>query len=168
MHWLYAELFFNLKVIVTNKTIDAWHFTNSPFEQGLPCKISCWLLIHAWRCSPFIPACAPSPAKSAVFLYFYPPTFETPNQNPPSHRDGCVSPRERRCGARVNEKTTANPRNWPLIRGHLAPQGDGSLDLRCFFRAGGSSVRVWFLVLLIMQKYKRKIPIKFLMSNSRQ
>jgi hypothetical protein len=41
MHWLYAELFFNLKVIVTNKTIDAWHFTNSPFEQGLPCKISC-------------------------------------------------------------------------------------------------------------------------------
>jgi len=46
--------------------------------------------------------------------------------------------------ARVNEKTTANLRNWPLIRGHLAPQGDGSLDLRCFFRAGRRIVRARF------------------------
>jgi hypothetical protein len=44
----------------------------------------------------------------------------------------------------MNEKTTANPRNWPLIRGHLAPQGDGSLDARCFFRAGRRIVRARF------------------------
>ncbi|MBS4058789.1 MAG: hypothetical protein KG029_00165, partial [Bacteroidetes bacterium] len=67
----------------------------------------------------------------------------------------CVSPRERRGGARVNEKTTANPRIWPLIGGHLAPQGDGSLDLRCFFRVERCIVRAKFLVLLNQQKYKR-------------
>jgi len=98
------------------------------------------------RCSPFIPACAPSPAKSEEFHSFYHRSFENPTQNPasPSYRGGCVSPRERRGGARVNEKTTANPRTWPLIGGHLAPQGDGSLDLRCFFRAGRRIVRARF------------------------
>jgi hypothetical protein len=69
----------------------------------------------------------------------------TPKQSGFSFAPGRVRESAQTAGsARVNEKTTANPRTWPLIGGHLAPQGDGSQDLRCFFRAGRRIVRARF------------------------
>jgi hypothetical protein len=38
--------------------------------------------------------------------------------------------------ARVNEKTAENPRSWPLISGHLAPQGRWFAGFSLFFQSG--------------------------------
>jgi hypothetical protein len=36
----------------------------------------------------------------------------------------------------VNEKTAENPRSWPLISGHLAPQGRRFAGFSLFFQSG--------------------------------
>jgi len=67
-----------------------------------------------------------------------------------------VGSREQWSGAGVNEKTPANPRNWPLIRGHLAPQGDRFAGFALFFQSGRKFRSRLIFGTFDQQKYKRK------------
>jgi hypothetical protein len=63
---------------------------------------------------------------------------------PNLNRVGCAGPRERRAAPgsrpersrRMNEKTAENPRSWPLISGHPAPQGRCFVGFSLFFQSG--------------------------------